>query len=128
VAAGTTGPSEPPLDDVASLAAAPDDATWEKTPEARVKGSTAAGCETKVSGDWFRARCKAVTAIVPLKGHRKTQTTVKIEEGVATLVTPYIEGTEMHARVTAASASQFLVLRWPKGPKPETIGAFESGK
>ncbi len=128
VAAGTTAPGEPPLDDVASLATAPDDATWEKTPEARVKGSTAAGCETKVSGDWFRARCKSVTAIVPIKGHRKTQTTVKVEDGVATLITPYVEGTEMHARFSTASASQFLVLRWPKGPKPETIGAFETGK
>ncbi|NUO49491.1 MAG: hypothetical protein HOV80_11610 [Polyangiaceae bacterium] len=134
VAAGTTSPSEAPLDDVASLAAVPDDAAWEKTPEARVKGSTAAGCETKLSGDWFRARCKAadttkaITTILPIKGHRKTQTTVKIEDGVATLITPYVEGTEMHARFSTGSSSTFLVLRWPKGPKPETIGAFESGK
>jgi hypothetical protein len=122
---------EPPLDDVASIAAAPDDAGWDQAKEARVKGSTAAGCETKIAGDWFRARCKiadaskAVKEILPLKGHRKTQTTVKVEGDVATLVTPYVEGTELHARFSFGDAKQVLVLRWPKGPKPDTIGAFE---
>lgn len=119
---------EEPLEDVASLAAAPDDAAWETAVEVAVKGSTAAGCETKVSGDWFRARCKGAKEIVPIKGHRKTQTTARIDGETATFLTPYVEGTEMHARFVFADASKFLVLRWPKGPKPKTVGAFETGR
>lgn len=118
---------EEPLEDVAGLATVPDDATWDAAAEVAVKGSTAAGCETKVSGDWFRARCKGTKEIVPLKGHRKTQTTTKVEGETATFSTPYVEGTEMHARFVLADGSKFLVLRWPKGPKPKTVGAFETG-
>lgn len=123
---------EPPQDDAPGLAAPPDEDAWAKLPEAKVKGSTKAGCETKLSGDWFRARCAAKDAasayktVTPIKGHRKSQTTVKIEGDVATLLTPYVEGTELHVRFERASESETLVLRWTKGPKPDTIGAFEA--
>ncbi len=126
--------TEPALEDVASLAATPNDEAWAAAPEARVKGSTAAGCETKTSGDWFRARCKAAsveqafTEVVPLRGHRKTQTKAEVSGDTATLVTPYVEGTELHVRFVGKSGGQTLVLRWSKGPRPETIGAFEKGK
>jgi hypothetical protein len=106
---------EEPQADIEGLEPEPSADDWSKAPEARVKGSTAAGCETKLVGAWFRARCEAgaggkpVQAIVPLKGHKATQTKVTIEEGVATLVTPYTSGTEMHARFVREGETHVLV-------------------
>lgn len=123
--------AEAPLDDVAGLAALPSDDEWKKVAEAKVKGSTDAVCETKVVGDWFRAVCaevdgKPVKEVLLLKGHRKTQTKVQIAAGIATLTTPYVEGTELHARFVRDGKPRVLVLRWSKGKKPDTIGAFEA--
>lgn len=123
--------AEPPLDDVAGLAAAPSDDEWKKVAEAKVKGSTDAACETKVVGDWFRAVCaptdsNPVKEVLLLKGHRKTQTKVEIANGTATLITPYVEGTELHARFVRDGKPRVLVLRWSKGKKPDTIGSFEA--
>lgn len=126
--------TEPPLDDVASLSAKPNDEEWKAAKEVGVKGSSAAGCETKIVGDWFRARCEAkemslaFSGITPLKGHRKTQTSITIDGTTATLVTPYVEGTEMHALFASSTGSYVLVLRWTKGPKPAGAGAFEKTK
>ena len=82
-----------------------------------------------VVGDWFRARCEGKSfAIEPLKGHRKTQTSVVIDGATSTLITPYVEGTEMHARFASGAASYVLGLRWTKGPKPAGAGSFEATK
>jgi hypothetical protein len=122
---------EEPQADLDGLEPAPSADDWAKAPEARVKGSTAAGCETKLLGAWFRARCEAkgdakpVQKILPLRGHKKTQTTVAIEGAVATFLTPYTEGTETHAQFVREGESHVLVLRWSKGKQPETLGAFE---
>lgn len=123
--------AEPPLDDVAGLAAAPGDEEWKKVAEAKVKGSTDAACETKVVGDWFRAVCaptdgNPVKEVLLLKGHRKTQTKVEIANGTATLTTPYVEDTELHARFVRDGKPRVLVLRWSKGKKPDTVGSFEA--
>lgn len=122
---------EAPIDDVAGIAEAPKDDDWQKAAEVRFSGSTAAGCETKVSGDWFRARCanpdKKVDSIVAVKGHHKTQTKITVADGVATFVTPFVEGTETWARFKSGDTTRTLVLRWKKGPRPETAGSFESG-
>jgi hypothetical protein len=123
--------TEPPLEDVTTIAPKPSDDEWKAAKEVGVKGSSAAGCETKVIGDWFRARCaakdsaSAFSDVVLLKGHRKTQTTIDMDGNTVTLTTPYVEGTEMHARFTGSTAGYVLVLRWTKGPKPAGAGAFE---
>lgn len=130
--AAAAPPPEPPIDDVASLADPPKDEDWQKAAEVRFAGSTAAGCETKVSGDWFRARCanpdKKVDSVVAAKGHHKTQTKITVEDGVATIITPYVEGTETWIRVKQGDTTRTLVLRWKKGPRPDTAGSFETGK
>lgn len=121
--------SEPPLEDLPSVGAAPSEEEWAKVAEARVKGSTAAGCETKLSGDWFFAKCEAkgkpVKELIAVKGHRKTQTVLSVKDDVATILTPYVEGTETHVRMVREGETRVLVLRWSKGPKPETAGSFE---
>jgi hypothetical protein len=123
---------EPPLEDLPNLAPAPSEEEWSKIAEARVKGSTAAGCETKLSGDWFYAKCEAkgkpVKELIAVKGHRKTQTSLTVKDDVATLLTPYVEGTETHIRLVREGETRVLVLRWSKGPKPETAGSFELPK
>jgi hypothetical protein len=125
-------PAEPPQDDVPGLTDPPADDAWQKAAEVRVMGSTAAGCETKIVGDWFRARCGSaehrVERATALKGHKKTQTRITVDGGVATLVTPFVEGTETWIRVQGAEATRTLVLRWKKGPRPDTVGSFEGGR
>ena len=37
---------------------------------------------------------------LPLRGHRKTQTTITLNDSVAELVSPYVEGSEQHVRFT----------------------------
>jgi hypothetical protein len=118
--------TEPSLEDIATISAKPSDDEWKAAKEVSVKGSSAAGCETKIVGDWFRARCAGKTYTVePIKGHRKTQTSATTEGDTTTLITPYVEGTEMHARFASSTATYVLVLRWTKGPKPPGAGSFE---
>lgn len=126
--APASAPPAPPLPDVPDLKPPPSEDEWSKAPEARVSGSTAAQCETKVVGDWFRARCApgTVIQIVPISGHRTTQTKLVYEAAGAALVTPYVEETELHVRFEKKTDPVVLVLRWPKGPRPAVIGAFES--
>ncbi len=122
-------PPEHALDDVAGLAAPPTDAEWDAAHEVVLAGSGDLGCETKVVGDWFRARCKdpkhAVTAASFQKGHHKTESAITVADGVATLVTPYVEATETWARFRFGDASYMLVVRWNKGPRPTSAGSFE---
>lgn len=118
--------TEPPLEDIATISAKPSDDEWKAAKEVGVKGSSMAGCETKIVADWFRARCAGKSFTVePIKGHRKTQTTATTEGDTTTLTTPYVEGTEMHARFASTTATFVLVLRWTKGPKPPAAGSFE---
>ena len=128
-AAADLPPVEPAIDDVANLAPPPSDADWDAAKEVTFAASSDIGCETKVVGSWFRAKCKdpkyAVTAVEFQKGHHKTQSTATVASGVGTVVTPYVEGTETWARVHFDTRTYMMVLRWSKGPKPASAGAFE---
>ncbi len=117
------------LEDVEGLPAAPDEATWAAEKSALVTGSDALDCNTKVSGSWFWMKCGGkveIRGVEVEKGRRKTQTTTTFTEGVATVLTPYVEETDLRVRIDVADGPRFLKVRWAKGKRPYEVGRFVS--
>jgi hypothetical protein len=108
---------------------------WNAVGEVTVKGSSALSCETKMVREWFRVSCRGKN------DSGGTPTTVKVTKGggagtyayavggVTSLVTPYIDGTDLEAVFSWTDKSHKLVLSWPKGAsKPPIHGVFEGAK
>jgi hypothetical protein len=115
------------LDDLADLPAPPEAAAFEAEKDVLVKGSTAMGCATRLIGSWFWMRCTGKVEIRGIeieRGRRTTQTSAKLEDGVATLLVPYVEGTDLRVKLVHAAGERFFFLRWPKGPRPFEVGTF----
>lgn len=115
------------VDDVAGLSEPPNEAGWDAAKSALVTGSDALGCTTKIAPDWFFMRCGGKVEVRGLeveKGRRKTQTKATFADGVATLLTPYVEGTDLRLRLDLADGARFLVVRWAPGKKPFEVGRF----
>jgi hypothetical protein len=125
-------PVEPPLADVSGIEPPPTDADWDGVHEVVFGASGDLGCETKIVGSWFRAKCAdpkfKVIAIEYQKGHHEKQSIASVDGGVGVIVTPYVEGTETWARFHFEDGVRMLVLRWSHGPRPTTAGAFETLK
>lgn len=99
----------------------PKDDEWAAALEVTAPGSSAAGCETKALNGWFRMRCKAeggYTSALVEQGRRATQTKVTIENGVLTLVTAYVQGTDFRMRMTRPGKTFLFNLAWPPGTRP----------
>lgn len=115
------------LDDVEGLSPPPDEATWAAEKSALVTGSDALGCVTKVSGSWFWMKCGGkveIRGVEVEKGRRKTQTTTTFADGVATVLTPYVEETDLRVRLDVTDGPRFLKVRWGKGKRPFEVGRF----
>jgi hypothetical protein len=85
-----------------------------------VKGSSAHACETKQSGDWFRAVCRAnsatgkVTSAKATKGFDEKQGYVVVGQGSLVLVTRYTRGTDQAFEIAWERKAAELQLRWPE--------------
>ncbi|MDI1432876.1 hypothetical protein [Polyangium sorediatum] len=115
------------LPDVEGLAAAPADEALAAEKEVLVTGSGAVGCKTKIVESWFWMRCEGkvkITALDIERGRRQTQTKASAEEGVGKLLVPYVEGTDLRAKLTFEGGEKFLKLRWPKGKRPFQVGTI----
>lgn len=115
------------LEDVPDLAAAPADDKWDAEKEVNVAGSGALGCKTKVIDSWFWMRCEGkvkFSAVDIEKGRRKTQTKASAEEGAAKLLVPYVEGTNLRAKLTYEGGEKFLKLQWLHAKRPLQVGSF----
>jgi hypothetical protein len=128
----SAAPEEPAeIADIAGHPAAPDDAAWDAEKETMVGGSDALGCKTKLKDGWFRAVCEGkvkFTEVVVEKGKHATQTVAKVEDGKATLVTPYVDGTFARARFVSDAGTRYLKLHWPGGKKrPYEVATFTEG-
>jgi len=113
------------LPDVEGLAPTPADDAFAAEKEVLVTGSGAVGCKTKIVESWFWMRCEGKVKITGLdieKGRRQTQTKSSAEEGVGKLLAPYVEGTDLRAKITYEGGEKFLRLRWPKGKRPFQVG------
>jgi hypothetical protein len=93
---------------------------WRTSVEATVPGSTKAGCQTHLIGEWLRVTClrqgkkQAPSAIeVERGGHGEAMIVVTAE--AATLVAPILAGDELVAAFHWEDRSRALVARWPEG-------------
>ena len=108
---------------------------WNAVGEVTVKGSSALSCETKMVREWFRASCRGnndsggrPTTVEVTKGGG-AGTYAYTVAGVTSLVTAFVEGTQLEAVFSWTDKSHKLVLSWPKGaPKPPILGVFEGAK
>ena len=109
------------IDDVADQPPEPSEDAWKAERQALVAGSDAIGCETKLKDQWFRARCEGKVEFASAdveRERRKTQTRVEVADGKLTIVTPYVEGTDLRAKFSFKGGERYLKLRWPKGKRP----------
>lgn len=119
----------PPVEiaDVEGIEVRPADDAWASQKEALVKGSDAIGCKTRTIDHWFRAECSGkvtFSSVTITRGKRATQTEAKVEGGRFTLVTPYVEGTDLRAEVVSDGGKRWFSLAWPTGKRPLEIGRF----
>ncbi len=93
---------------------------WIHTPEAIVRGSSAAHCETTRIREWLRVSCIR-------EGRRQVPSGIEIVDGglgealalttseAATLIAPIFEGQGLEADFFWEDRRQRLVVRWPEG-------------
>lgn len=98
---------------------APTDDEWRREKECTVKGSTAAGCETKLVREWLRVRCLPqddqddVEGIEVLAGGHGDARAFRHEGSV--LIIPVVEGDSAKARFKWRQTERELTLELPKG-------------
>ncbi len=98
----------------------PTEDEWRREQECTVKGSTRAGCETKLVREWLRVRCQdaeddqgAPHFIEVLSGgHGDARTYFSAG---ATLVIPLVEGDSAKARFSWYQTERLLNLEYPRG-------------
>ncbi len=103
--------------------------------EVTVKGSSALNCETKIVREYLRVSCHGKndtggtpTGIVIKKGGHGEAFSYT-GGGIASLVVPFVEGTDFAADFSWSDKSHTLTAKWPRGSKkPEVVGVFEGAK
>lgn len=124
--------SAPVLDDIRGLPHAHPERTYVAQEEGGlsgfVPGAKELGCKTIVIESWFWVRCgndeRRVQRIDIDKGKHQTQTQVKIENGVGTILTPFVKGTDLRAKWTFDDGERWQTLTWPAGPRPRQVGTM----
>ncbi len=97
----------------------PTDDEWRREKECTVKGSTAAGCETKLVREWLRVRCLPqddrddVEGIEVLAGGHGDSRVFRNDGSV--LIIPLVEGDSAKARFKWSKTQRDLNLEFPKG-------------
>ena len=112
--------------------AVPTVAEWNGATEVTVKGSSALGCSTKMLREWFRVSCSGKndtggtpTTVSVTRGGGAERFTFA-QNGVTSLVMPFVEGTDVDAQFSWTDKSHKLVARWPRGaPRPGVVATFE---
>src|SRR5262249_15965043 len=105
---------------------------WRTAKEVNVKGSTAAGCETKMTSDWLRVFCGnrgdsgTPQSVEITKGAKPGESKAQSGSGVAILYVKYVEGADLEATFKWEKRSGVLTVTWPQGqPKPDVVAAFK---
>ncbi|MBK8257830.1 MAG: hypothetical protein IPK82_34830 [Polyangiaceae bacterium] len=109
-----------PLPDEPALEGAPALKDWAAAKEVGVKGSSAVGCETRLSGDWFRMVCRqssgtgkavsgaAISGFDPKKGY------VVSGKGATVVVTQFVKGSDIAVDLAWEKTFGRVNLLWPK--------------
>ena len=117
-------PPEPTLEGAPALA------DWAAAKEVGVKGSSAVGCETRMSGEWFRMVCRSnsntgkaasgasVPAFDPKNGY------VVSGGGATVVVARFVKGSEIAVDLGWEKTFGRMTLLWPKdmGRTPALLG------
>jgi hypothetical protein len=98
--------------------------------EVTVKGSSALGCETKMVREYLRVSCRGKndtggtpTQLRITRGGAQAMTFVG--KNVTSLVTPFVEGTELAVDFSWTDKSHRLEVSWPRRtPRPIVVGTF----
>jgi hypothetical protein len=101
--------------------------------EITVTGSSALSCETKMIREWLRISCRGPndsggtpTNVGVLRGGG-AETYTFAQNGVTSLVLPFVEGVDLEARFSWTDKSARLYVTWPRGtPMPASKGRFVS--
>jgi len=106
----------------------PTDDEWVETPEATVRGSSAARCETVRVREWLRVSCRRAgrtrpTAIVPAA--EDVHALVLVTDHAADYIVPLTPGTDLTTEFHWSDRSQTLTVRW-EGDEP--VMAFGEGR
>ena len=113
--------------------AVPTVAEWQaETKEVGVKGSSKLNCETKMVREWLRISCRGKNdtggepkGVRITKGGGRGDTFTFASGGVASLVTPFVNGTDLAAEFEWTDKKMELVVSWPHGaPMPPLKGEF----
>lgn len=105
---------------------------WNAAKEIGVRGSTKLNCETKMVREWLRISCRGKndtggepTGVTIKKGGGRGDTFTFAGNKVASLVCPFVDGTDIAADFTWTDKKQELVISWPHGaPMPQLKGEF----
>jgi hypothetical protein len=105
---------------------------WTGAKEIGVKGSTKLNCETKMVREWLRVSCRGKNDtggepknVTMRKGGGRGDTFVFAGNKVASLVCPFVNGTDIVADFEWTDKKKELVVSWPHGaPEPPLKGEF----
>jgi hypothetical protein len=127
----------------AASSALPTAEEWKGAAEIRVKGSTALGCETKRVREWVRVLCDKPNDTQGTPAEAKVEkaevihgpkdiTQIRKEvqlasaAGSTSLITRYVEGTDVEAAFEWTDKEKHLSIFWPAGkPEPLYVGGFK---
>jgi len=106
---------------------------WNAASEVPVKGASKLGCETKMVREWLRVSCRGKNdtggepkAVKVTKGGGKGEDFTFASNKVASLVTTFVDGTDLVAEFEWTDAKHELVVSWPHGaPMPPSKGTFK---
>ena len=132
-AATTIAPAAPAATGPNGRSAVPSVAEWAaETKEVGVKGSTKLNCETKMVREWLRISCRGKNdtggeprSVTIKKGGGRGDTFTFASGGVASLVMPFVDGTDLLADFEWSDKKLELAVSWPHGaPMPPLKGEF----
>ena len=98
---------------------------WSQVTERAVKGSSAAGCETKQIREWLKVACLKNTSRTPtgaqvMSGGEGDAHTIAVGDA-AVLLAPVLPGKHIQTRFFWQAQRQDLVIDWPAGADAATI-------
>lgn len=123
---GASGPVQ------AGRSAAPSVTEWNGAPEVNVRGSTALSCSTQALREWLRVSCRGKndtggtpTNVTVSSANNQQEVLTFASGGVASLVMPFVEGTDVTATFSWTDKSHTFKSKWARGaPKPAMYGEF----
>lgn len=119
-----------PLPPEPTLEGAPTLKDWSAAKEVGVKGSSAVGCETRMSGDWFRMVCRSnpatgkATSGVAIPAFDAKKGYVVSGSGATVVVTQFVKGSEVAVDLGWEKTFGRMTIQWPKdmGRTPALLG------